>query len=429
MNNTYRRVIVVLGGLMIAVSAYVLKLGALNQAVPSFLIAFGVWFLLYVASILLLSRMHEPYRRTVQWIVAVALVIRVFGLLAPVSLSDDIYRYLWEGRVVSEGHNPFALAPDAPELAYLRDDNVSGINHSDLPTIYPPAAQAVFALGAIIKPNIATQKLVLTFFDLGTILIVFLLLRFRRMNLHLLAVYAWSPLVVIEFAFSGHIDSLGIFFLMLFVLLFERGSNAGGFAALASSFLSKYSAGVLGPFFLFKPRYWKWLLLSAFVVVIGYLPFAAAKSGLFDSLGLYSRHWYFNSFVFATLRHVVTNPDWLRIGLASAGLTVMLWQGYRQRDVMRYLFFAIGVTLVFLPTVYPWYVCWIVPFLCFYRSRAWLLFTGLVVAAYAVWIPFLNGGAWELGWSTLLIEYVPFYALLMVEGYRTWRRSARGVVQ
>ena len=68
--------------------------------------------------------------------------------------SDDLYRYLWEGRIQIAGHNPYTIAPDDPELASLRDADWQHINHPDYTAIYPPLAQMTFFAIAHVTPTL-----------------------------------------------------------------------------------------------------------------------------------------------------------------------------------------------------------------------------------------------------------------------------------
>ena len=56
--------------------------------------------------------------------------------------QDDVYRYVWDGKVQRAGVNPYRFAPDAPQLSALRDTDWARINNRSLPTIYPPLAEA-----------------------------------------------------------------------------------------------------------------------------------------------------------------------------------------------------------------------------------------------------------------------------------------------
>ena len=82
--------------------------------------------------------------------VSMAVAMRAITFAAPPLLSSDMYRYVWDGRVQLAGINPYRYLPDAPELAFLRDAAVfPHINRADYaPTIYPPAAEMLYAPNA-----------------------------------------------------------------------------------------------------------------------------------------------------------------------------------------------------------------------------------------------------------------------------------------
>ncbi len=139
--------VIVPGLVLTGLVVYLSTLGGLTTAIPRFLLVFGLMFSVYVFSVVMILRRNLRGRWLVGYIFLVAVVCRVILLGAAPTLSTDIYRYLWEGRVIAAGHNPFGLAPSAPELEFLRDDNYTKINHPHLETIYPPFAQAVFFVG------------------------------------------------------------------------------------------------------------------------------------------------------------------------------------------------------------------------------------------------------------------------------------------
>lgn len=94
---------------------------------------------------------HRPFLLCLL-VVAAASRFALFGV-PPETLSDDVYRYLWDGKVQLEGINPYRFAPADEELAPLREDFHAKINHPGLRTIYPPAAQLLFALGYLLAGN------------------------------------------------------------------------------------------------------------------------------------------------------------------------------------------------------------------------------------------------------------------------------------
>ncbi|HNC73376.1 MAG TPA: hypothetical protein PK362_00620, partial [Elusimicrobiota bacterium] len=116
-----------------------------------FLAVFAAAFFLYLPAV----RRTLKRPQSLGLILAAGVLFRLTAFLSPPSLSDDIYRYLWDGRVQAAGHNPYRFAPDAPELASLRNAEHTGINHKSVPTIYPPLAQAVFRLAVALSPTLA----------------------------------------------------------------------------------------------------------------------------------------------------------------------------------------------------------------------------------------------------------------------------------
>lgn len=122
--------------------------------------------------------------------------------LLPMHPGDDVWRYLWEGLVQAVGHSPYDLPPNAPELAFLRPEWWSQINHPGVTAIYPPVAQLGFRLLATIAPAVILFKLAFTAADLA--ILRMLARRFGRLAT---LSYAWNPLVIYAFAGGGHYDS------------------------------------------------------------------------------------------------------------------------------------------------------------------------------------------------------------------------------
>ena len=79
-------------------------------------------------------------------VLVVGALLRILVLPMTPGLSDDVYRYVWDGRTAWAGWNPYALAPDAPELEGLRDENWAKVDHRDVETVYPPFALGLFCL-------------------------------------------------------------------------------------------------------------------------------------------------------------------------------------------------------------------------------------------------------------------------------------------
>ena len=127
----------------------------------------------FVALALLRIRRYQDLPHVGLAVLAVAVAARLVLLPAAPSLSGDLYRYVWEGRVLLHGGNPYRQSPDDPRLASLRDREIyANVNHKNLATIYPPLAEAGFALVARLSPTVAAFKLWVVLHDLALVLVL-----------------------------------------------------------------------------------------------------------------------------------------------------------------------------------------------------------------------------------------------------------------
>ena len=141
-------------------------------------------------------------------ILAVAVLLRLLALPLTPGLSDDVYRYLWDGRVAASGANPYLLTPDDESLAGLRDELWRKTAHRDVATVYPPLALGAFTAAAVLPRPLFAYKLGLAGVDLAGCALLLALAR-RRGNAMAALACVWNPLLVVEGAGMGHVDVLG----------------------------------------------------------------------------------------------------------------------------------------------------------------------------------------------------------------------------
>ena len=240
-----------------------------------------LWFLkialvqcvLYVFMAWLVIRARTA-RSTLIIVIVLAALFRLSLLFSPPYLSDDIYRYIWDGRVQATGINPYRYIPADSALAQLRDDKIyPRINRKDYArTIYPPAAEAVFFLTTRISESVTWMKATMVAFEALAVWALAQLLASFGMPRQRILLYAWHPLVVWEFAGSGHADSIAIAFIALALLARRRNSEIGTGISLGGATLGK-----IFPFVLFPAFYkrWDWKMPLAFLtaIAVGYLPY------------------------------------------------------------------------------------------------------------------------------------------------------------
>ena len=345
-------------------------------------------------------------------ILASAVLFRLVLLSSPSTLSDDVYRYQWDGRVQRAHLNPYVVFPNEEGLEWLQNPEHPEPPGEETPTIYPPLSEFAYRL----IETVPGYKRVSTILDLASVGLLMLLLAAVKQPLHRVLVYAWNPAVLISFAMSGHFDSLAIvtFLGALFFLVTNR--SALSVAALALSFLSKFFPVLLFPAFLKRARL-AHLGLFAFLVVAFYLPFSGAGLHLLDGARNYARDWVNNASFFNVLRLVARSRTGAEV---LAGFILLAAMGYlakRQAAPVWSSLILTGGVLLVSPTAYPWYFTWSIPFLCFYPSCAWLLMSVTSVLGYTPAITFGAGEPLRNSLLMLSLEYGPVYLWL---AYYCW---------
>ena len=374
---------------------------------------------------------------------AFGLLFRATLLARAPDLSDDLRRYVWDGRVAAAGRSPYELPPDDPRLAALRDPDWRAMSHRDALTVYPPASEFLFKVGAASGSPRLFLKAAAGAADLSA---AWLLAGFPG-GAFASALYCAFPLSVIESAGMGHVDSLGIALLLASLALLKSGRRTLAGAAAALSVLVKYVSGAaLLPW----ARRGRVPFLAAFLLVAGAVWSAGRGSGPSPASGLanFATRWEGNSVLYPAARSVVARfrideraksayaawksrrpqrpwmervwPYFYPEFFARAALGLLLAAGLlvialRAADPVRAAGASIGLLLLVSPVLHPWYLLWALPFAALSRSAAFLYLSAAVPLAYGLLYraPFFSPPV------ILLIEYVPFAAFLVRDVLRS----------
>ncbi len=397
-----------LGAILLAAFAFLAGLDP--QVVPvRFLLIVGVTALGYGAALVIVSRTPPSSRRGLAVCLALAALWRVPLLVAPPELSDDVYRYVWDGRLQRLGHDPYVSAPGDPDLQTLHTPVTRLTNNPRLPTIYPPGAQGFFRAVASIQESILAMKLALVLCE-G--LVVWLLLKWLAIagqGPWWVLAYAWNPLVTLEIAAGGHLDALGMTLVLASAVSLALGRRFPAALALAGAIAVKFLPVVLAPLFWGRVRAREVVLAG--VVFLGlYLPFVGVGLSLpTGSLAEYLEKWRFNGPLFVALEAsvggLVDTPVLLAFPVV-AGLAVGVWARAR-RPVASPAAWAwpMAAALLLMPAVYPWYLLWLMPFVTSVGTLPLMVWTVGSLLTYVVWYFVPLGGSWQLPGWLLAIEY------------------------
>jgi hypothetical protein len=435
----------VVGGL--AVSAVAIWFGGrLPAGSPGWLIPamIGVAWLGFVVAAPLVTRV--PRRTGVVIVLAGALGLVVAAGFGPPRSSDDLYRYLWDGRVQAAGIDAYRYAPAAAALVPLRDaglwpaashwcihpgdvDAQNGtplvpgctlINRPTVHTIYPPAAQLLFVAVHPV-PGIAGVRLLGAGFALSTTALLLAGLRSCGRDPRRAALWAWCPPVPLEAVANAHVDVAAAFLVVaaLLTLATARTRRRGmlGGALLGLAVAVKLTPLVVVPAVL---RRWPIVVLMALSTVIGllYLPHVLAVGGsAVGYLGGYAQEeGYTDGRRFALIP--LPSPLGLAVGVALLAAAT-LWAGWNSRADQPWHAAALttGALLLVSTPGYPWYALLLVALVALGARAEWL---AVAAAGYVVqWAPELHldrTQAQRLGYGLA--------ALAVLAGW-VWRRGRR----
>ncbi|NOZ23631.1 MAG: DUF2029 domain-containing protein [Planctomycetes bacterium] len=392
------------------------------------------------------------------WAIVVGGVFRAAMLFSTPMLEDDYYRYLWDGGVTANGLNPYAYAPaDAldengadrvpktvRDLGSESGDVVRRVNHPDLRSIYPPVAQAFFALAHAVGPwSLTAWRGVLAGADIAVLALLLVLLRELRLPAIWCVAYWWNPLLVKEIFNSGHLDVIALPFVLGAVLLAIRGRGMWAAVALALAAGVKVWPVALLPLLLrpliSSPKRMAGALLL-FIGLIAVMCLPIGLGGLDETSGFvaYGAGWEMNDALFmlflwgakGVLRILAVDPargqGVARIVVALLLLGWTAWLTFPlmgdAEDLCNRCALVLGALFLLSPTQYPWYYTWLLPFLAIAPRASLLLLTALLPLYYLRFYFDARNCAYLFDYGIVWIEYVPVWLMLGWE-----YRRARGL--
>lgn len=233
------------------------------------------------------------------------------------SLSDDAWRYLWDGRLIDHGVNPYYVVPADSSLASLHDELYRRQGYPTTHTIYPPGAQLVFA--AAMAPSTAFDLDTLVGYYLYKIFLIgaevvaiAMLLAFREhqgRSFTPAILYAWHPLPIVELAGQGHTDALWVATIGLALVAYARRGWGSGLPWLALGGAFRLYPLALMPLwlsFLGWRRWWRGLVLSIpFLLLLGVFLDPLARETFTTVLIRFTNYYEFNGGAYYGLKWLV----------------------------------------------------------------------------------------------------------------------------
>ncbi|MEP5611517.1 MAG: glycosyltransferase 87 family protein [Cyclobacteriaceae bacterium] len=356
-------------------------------------------------------------------LLGVGILVRLSLFFSMPSLSDDIYRFIWDGTLLSNGIHPFDQLP-----VYYLNQNVPGIsqalydklNSPEYFTIYPPINQFIFWLSTtigngswLVSANVI--RVLLLAADIGSLWMIAQLLKQNNRPGHFAFWLFLNPLLILEFVGNGHFEGLVLFFLMAGIYWFQKSKKVLSGSALGLAVGTKLLPLIYLPaVFLIglKNKKWHISIIAGIIAIVSLLPMFNASfiAGMQSSLNLYFQKFEFNASIYFIAREI---GFWLygynKIAEIGPLLSVMsvisilgisILAAIKKWALPKTFLFILFVYLLFATTVHPWYM---IPLIAFgllsgyYFPIVWSLMIFVTYLGYStagfdlpIWMVFLE---------------------------------------
>lgn len=354
------------------------------------ILSFGVLFLIY--GLVISQKWDKLWVRRWLWI---ALGFRLLLLLAVPVLSDDYFRFIWDGRLVAAGYNPYLYLPsaliDSSIAADAQLDSVlfGGMNSPHYFTVYPPLNQMMFGVAAWLAGGntLVTIILLRSFIVLAEAGILWMMIYpaesvnsaiTKNKGSQFALIYALNPLIIVELTGNLHFEAVTLFFVLLAVRWLNRPFQGDKYYVVSAVALGLGVAVKLLPL-LFLPLFIKrlgmkkGLIYSAItggVLLILFLPFLSAELLLNfgKSLDLYFQKFEFNASFYYLLRELgywITGYNIIQVLgplLSLITFTTLVWIAFQRRSFLEKMLFSLTVYFLLATTIHPWYITTLVAF-------------------------------------------------------------------
>ncbi|GAB3325013.1 glycosyltransferase 87 family protein [Hymenobacter humi] len=385
------------------------------------------------------------------WGVGAALLFRLLWLPATPALSDDVYRFRWDGLLASHGVNPFQFRPDeiiadGARKAFQNEDTRNQvlpelqelyrkINSPHYYSVYPPVCQYVFAAAAWAFPSSDTGfavslRVLILAAEVGIAWLLAALLPALGMPVERGLRYLLHPLVIVELTGNLHFEGLVVFFLLLALWLLSRGRWAVSAVALGLGVATKLLPMLALPL-LVRRLGWRRFVAYAAVSLgtLGLLfgPFLSVELfvNISRSLNLYFRSFEFNASVYYLLRPVgIWLTSYNQIALIGPALALLsgllgLYLAWREKhprlaSLPQTLLLMLTAYYALATTVHPWYLTLLIGLSALSRFRYPLVWGGMAVLSYAAY----RSSTYTENLALIALEYAVTFAVIGLELYQ-----------
>ncbi len=428
--------IVFLSGLLYLFIGYYCSRSSWELLLPAVGILFACyWYLVSTRTPSLFRPEHRLFNDyPILWM---AIAFRFIFIFSVPELSDDYYRFIWDGWLSVNGINPFLYTPS--EVVSVADnvskgftyDWFSKLNSPAYYSVYPSVSQYVYGFAAFVGgenifTSVVTLRLIIILAEVGIIILLPRLLYSLNITRKASFIYVFNPLVIIELTGNLHLEGIMLLFLLLAIYQLQKGRWIYSAVAMALAISTKLIPLIFLPAlipFLGAKRALKYFMVVGLISLVLFFPFYTATliPHFFSSIELYFQNFEFNASIYYVIREVgflFTGFNQIQViaPLLSIIALIVIMSLSLGKKIIRIKFFLkrllLIITVYFLlaTVVHPWYLSTLVLFAVFFNGNRYAIIWSAL--AYVSYITYRDSTYTEQLWLTLL-AYLPVYYFLV----------------
>lgn len=361
---------------------------------------FAILFAIYLYWI------KESNKQDFNYLLAIAIAARIALIFSTPNLSDDYFRFIWDGKLIANGINPFDYLPNELRESIFYQSNlllINGMNSPEYYSIYPPALQFIFFISSYlsfgnISANLVLLKIFILVFESGTIFLLINLLKHFHLPKTRIFLYALNPLILTELSGNIHFEAGMIFFMLLTLYLILQNKLFLAAISFTIAVSIKLIPLLFLPAIFFYLKTKKGFIFSfstLILIIISSLPFFYNWEQLFHfftSFQLYFQKFEFNASLYYVFRYIgIKLTGYNQIAIIGkilpfivmiSALVFALKRNKNSIQLPIKLFWTLSIYLLFASIVHPWYLCPLIAFSVFTNYRFIILLSGLSVVSY-----------------------------------------------
>ena len=413
-----------------------------------FLKLIGLYGALFIMSLKLIQMQKNNF-----WLLAgAALLLRLVFLFALPNLSQDFFRFIWDGRLIAEGWNPYQYIPN--EL--IENSNFSIAQSSELLqgmgglsaghySNYPPLNQLIFGIAgwlssSSILGSVIIFRLFILLADFGTLIFGSKLLKSLNLPEYRIFWYILNPFVIIEMTGNLHFESVMVFLLILSLYLLRSGKWLWSSIVFGLSISTKLLPLMLLPllfgYFISGKNSYSFLklvgyyILASLTLIVSFLPFYSSDvfANFMASIGLWFGKFEFNASIYYVVRWIGFQVKGYNI-IETAGkvlplitiISVLILSFYKRRldfkSLLMHMLLALSIYLLFSTTVHPWYLAMPLALSIFTEFRYMIVWSAVVMLSYYAY----SNPEYQENYWLIAFEYIAVLCVMILELRKQFR--------